>query len=154
VCGCARHTLERQTSLPGHARGGAIQQAKETAVAKRILVVDDDHVVLLVLESALARLGPEYEIMTAEDGQEALQALSEDHYDLLVTDLSLPGLSGIELTEALRKRNSNMSVIWITAYGCHNVCSELDSLGVCCCLDKPVEISEIRDTVRRAMGEF
>lgn len=118
---------------------------------KRILVVDDDAIVLLVLRDALRRVDPECDIVTAKDGREALDLLRADTFDLLVTDLGLPGITGITLTEEARELHADLPVVWITAYGCHNVCNESDQLGVCCCLDKPVEIERIREAVRTAL---
>jgi DNA-binding NtrC family response regulator len=119
---------------------------------KRILVVDDDAIVLLVLRDALRRVDPDCEIVTAKDGREALSLLRADSYDLLVTDLGLPGITGITLSEEARALHSELPIVWITAYGCHNVCSEGNHLGVRCCLDKPVEIERIREAVRAALA--
>ncbi|NLD72691.1 MAG: response regulator [Chloroflexi bacterium] len=118
---------------------------------KKILVVDDDTIVLLILRDALGRVQPDYEIVTAKDGREALTLLRDDRFDLLVTDLGLPGITGITLTEEARELHAELPVVWITAYGCHNVCAESDELGVCCCLDKPVDIERIREAVRAAL---
>jgi len=66
---------------------------------KRILVVDDEARVLFVLRHALARVTEQYEVETASDGREALQKLAEMNFDLVLTDLRMPDLGGIELAE-------------------------------------------------------
>jgi CheY-like chemotaxis protein len=63
----------------------------------------------------------------------------------------MPDMSGIELTEAIRALDSSAAVIWITAYVSHEVRDEATRLAVCDCLDKPLEIAEIRQAVRDAL---
>ena len=118
---------------------------------KRILVVDDDERVLLVFHDALMRLGCEFEIVTARNGREALEKAREAPFDLIITDLRMPDVDGIALTEAIREIDLEVAVIWMTAYGCHAMRAEAARLAVYRCLDKPVEIGEIRDAVRQAL---
>ena len=119
---------------------------------KRILVVDDDERVLFVFHDALVRLGSEYEIVTARNGRTAQEKVRETPFDLIITDLRMPDVDGIALTEAIRAHHAGATVIWMTAYGCHSVRAEAARLAVYRCLDKPLEISEIRDTVREALN--
>ena len=118
---------------------------------KRILVVDDDERVLLVVHDALMRLGCEFEIATARNGREALEKVREAPFDLIITDLRMPDVDGIALTEAIREIDLEVVVIWMTAYGCHAMRDEAARLAVYRCLDKPVEIGEIREAVRQAL---
>lgn len=118
---------------------------------KRILVVDDDERVLFVLHDILAGLGSEYEIVTAQNGYEALDKARGIPFDLLITDLRMPGMDGVELTEAVRTLSPSTVVIWITAYGSQETNAEARRLGVYCCLDKPLEVAEIRQTAREAL---
>jgi len=143
----------------GRYGGGDVADVAETCArqmgadaAKRILLVDDDEVVLLVLRDSLAVLG-DYDVVTAPSAQDGLGALEKQEFDLVITDLHLPGLSGVEFTEELRRRNERLPVIWVTAYGCHTVQERSAELQVYCCMDKPVEISEIRDVVWRVLND-
>lgn len=120
-------------------------------MSKRILVVDDEEQVLFTLQHALMGLGGEYEIVTARDGCEALERVTAMPFDLVITDLRLPGMDGVTLTEAIRTLNPNTAVIWITAYGCREVQAQAARLGVYRCLDKPVEIGEIRKIALEAL---
>ncbi len=113
----------------------------------RILLVDDDERVRFVLGGALQRLGAEYAIVTAGDGREALDIAEETEFDLLITDLRLPRTDGLALTSAFAKLSPATKVIWITAYGCHRFSDATERLNVMRCLDKPVEIQELRDAV-------
>jgi DNA-binding NtrC family response regulator len=121
------------------------------SVLKRILIVDDDERVLFVLHDTLVRVENGYEVVTSRSGREALDQFKERPFDLVVTDLRMPDMNGIELTEAIRALDPSAAVIWITAYGSHEVRDELARLAVCDCLDKPLEIAEIRQAVREAL---
>ena len=120
-------------------------------VRKRILIVDDDERVLWVLHDALVRVEDGYEVVTARSGREALHEFGKQPFDLVITDLRMPGMDGVELTRAIRALDPGAAVIWITAYGSHEVRDELARLAVYDCLDKPLEIAEIRQVVREAL---
>jgi DNA-binding NtrC family response regulator len=123
------------------------------SVVRHVLVVDDEESVLFVLYNGLLRLddGYEIEVEKAHEGREALEKLRETHFDLLITDLRLPGMDGVTLTEAARDIDSDIVVVWITAHDCHKVRRDRERLGVYRCLDKPLEIDEIRGIVREAL---
>jgi DNA-binding NtrC family response regulator len=118
---------------------------------KRILVVDDDDRVRFILEGALQKLGDDYEIITAGNGREALDKASETHFHLLITDLRLPRSDGLALTSAFAKVSPDTKVVWITAYGCHRFADPAKRLAVQQCLDKPLEIQEIRQAALDAL---
>ena len=82
--------------------------------AKRILVVDDDSYVRGATEEILIRKG--YEVDTAPDASAALKKLDEGGYDLLLSDIKMPGMSGQELLETVKSRWPDMHVILMTAY--------------------------------------
>jgi DNA-binding NtrC family response regulator len=117
-------------------------------MSKRILIVDDEASVLFVLCDALARLGDHCEIVAASKGREALGQAKTKAFDLVITDIRLPDIDGIELTKNIMTLHPDTSFIWITAYGCWEVRSEAAKLGVPYCLDKPVEVGEIRQMAR------
>ena len=114
---------------------------------KRVLVVDDETKILFVVRHALSRLGEHCQVETARNGRQAIEIARATPFDLVVTDLRMPELDGIALTEALRELDPNPQVIWMTAYHCCAHEADMKRLGVCCCLDKPIEIAEIRRVV-------
>lgn len=120
---------------------------------RRILVVDDDERVLFVLQETLKTVGDDYEIVTGQNGHSALGRIKETAFDLIITDLRMPDIDGVELTEVIRALSPTTRVIWITAYDCRTLRADAVRLGVFRCLDKPLEIDEIRDAVREALGE-
>jgi DNA-binding NtrC family response regulator len=121
------------------------------AASKRILVVDDEDKIRFVVRHALARLGENCHVETAGNGRDALLLAQKTPFDLVITDLRMPEMDGVALTEALLKQDHNPAVIWMTAYHCASKTTEMKRLGVCCCLDKPIEIGEIRRTVSETL---
>jgi len=122
---------------------------------KHILIVDDEESVMFVLNGALARVNDEYELVVerASDGKEALAKALDGQFDLLITDIRLPGIDGVELTERVRRESPATHVIWITAYGSRKLREDAERLEVYMCLDKPLEIGQIRQAVREALEQ-
>jgi DNA-binding NtrC family response regulator len=117
-----------------------------------ILVVDDEMVQLYILQEMLSRVGEGCQVETALGAQQALDRVRETHFDVILTDLGMPGMDGVALTEAVRALDPDAIVIWITAHGCHQFSKEAERLDVCTCLDKPVKMARIRETVRKALN--
>lgn len=118
---------------------------------KRILVVDDDDSVLFVLSHSLEKLGNEYEIVTAHSGEEALEKFNETAFHLLLTDLKMPGIGGVVLTEAVRALSPSTVVIWMTAYGDQEIEDKARQLQIHRCLSKPLDIDRIRESAQDAI---
>jgi DNA-binding NtrC family response regulator len=82
---------------------------------KRILVVDDNELFRDSIVETLRRLG--YRIDAAVDGPSALNMIGLNRYDLVISDMKMPGMSGIELLEKIKHIDSDMPFLLITAYG-------------------------------------
>lgn len=121
------------------------------AVRRRILIVDDDPMVLFVYHDTLKDLGDEYEIVTTPSGLKALNEIEDKSFDLVITDLNMLDLDGIELTEAIRQTHPDTAIVWITAYGCHSVSIDAARLKIHRCCDKPLEVDEILQVAREAL---
>jgi YesN/AraC family two-component response regulator len=119
---------------------------------KRLLIVDDEERVLFVLRRALQALDDDYVVLTAPNGRRALERARQVPVHLVITDLIMPDLDGVELTEEIRSLAPQAAVIWMTAYGCHSFEAAAERLGVHRCVEKPLEIHEIRQAVRDALG--
>jgi DNA-binding NtrC family response regulator len=118
---------------------------------RRILIVDDDEHVRFVFKSALEGVDG-FEVVAAENSLEALNLARAQAFDLLITDLRLPRRNGLALTSAFRKLNPHTPVVWLTAYGCYRMRSQVETLNVHRCVNKPVEIHEIREVARDALA--
>lgn len=118
---------------------------------KRVLIVDDDRGALFVLRSALQELAHLDQVHVASSGDEALAQMQVSPYDLVVTDLLMPGLSGQQLTAAILCAYPDTVVIWITAHRSQETDEEARQLGVSICLDKPIHVAQFRRTVSRAL---
>lgn len=121
-------------------------------VHKRILIADDDPNVLLILRTTLERMSDEYRIETVQDGIDALAKVEDEPFDLVITDVRMPGIDGIKLVEEIRALDDDMALIWITAYDCHRLQDKGNQLNVYRCLDKPLRIGQIRQVVQGALG--
>lgn len=118
---------------------------------KRILLVDDDPTVMLIMRATLENLENGTELVTASNGKEALTKFRNKSFDLVISDVRMPGIDGIKLAEAIREQDTNAAVIWITAYGCKSLREEKEQLGVYCCLEKPLRIQKIREAALKAL---
>jgi len=118
---------------------------------ERILIVDDRDLVLFVMERALEKLDLDCELVGVKSGREALEALEDRAFDLIITDLKMPDMDGVELTEQIRAMGSDAVVVWITAYGCEGFWREAERLDVFRCVEKPLEVKLIRRMAREAL---
>ncbi|WP_337287713.1 sigma-54 dependent transcriptional regulator [Candidatus Methylomirabilis sp.] len=114
----------------------------------RILVVDDDGPQREILRTILSTEG--YSVDTAPGGAEAVRRCQEKPYDLVLTDLRMPGTDGLALMERLPRDNPSTLVILMTAYGSLNSAEQAMRRGAFDYLTKPLEREELLLTVRRA----
>jgi two-component system response regulator AtoC len=115
----------------------------------KILIVDDELNMRLVLEAMLKKDG--YEVATAGDGAEALQIIGEDDIAVVVTDLKMPKMDGMELLERVMENYPSMPVIIITAHG--TVSTAVDALkkGAFDYITKPFEQDDLKNVIAKAV---
>lgn len=116
---------------------------------KRILVVDDEENLRRVTQLKLQQAG--YEAMTASDGAQALEVLARHPRDLVLTDLKMPGMSGIELLERVKADYPEVVVIMVTAFGTIESAVEAMRLGAYDYMIKPVNADALNMIVSRAL---
>jgi CheY-like chemotaxis protein/predicted regulator of Ras-like GTPase activity (Roadblock/LC7/MglB family) len=119
-------------------------------IKKRILIVDDDQDILRMLEYGLKKLGPEYEICTAKDIFSAIDEIEEFHFDLVLTDYMMPGMTGVDLARAARRMSPDTQVVLMTAYGTNKLRNTTDHLGFDGYLNKPFTMEQIRHVVQHS----
>ena len=116
---------------------------------KQILVVDDEANLRRVLSAQLARDG--YEVHTAEDGEAGLAFLKEHHIDLVITDLRMPKVDGMDLLRAALRDDPTRPVVMLTAHGTVDNAVEALKTGAFDYITKPFDQHEVRLVVRKAL---
>lgn len=120
-----------------------------TASEARILVVDDEQNVLMTLQAVLQEDG--YLVDTAADGVHAVEAIRTHHYDLVLTDLKMPGVDGLELLAEVQKSSPTTVTIMMTGYGSVSTAINAVQLGAYEYLLKPLEVVDLKHAVRRSL---
>ena len=137
--------------LPAESAKGPITAKDLPRGSERILVVDDEPPLVAILERMLGHLGYRITSATRPDAALEIFASEPDAFDLVITDLAMPGMPGDQLTERLRKIRPNLKVIIGTAFTEGVNTEKLSAIGVQDCLDKPVIMSDLALTVRRVL---
>ncbi len=119
-----------------------------TDVLPRILIIDDDQ---SLLESYTVLLEDEFQVSTAESGERGLELLRHEDVHLILLDVRLPDISGIEVLRRIKALDENVDVIMITAVKDVRVAVEAIKLGAYDYLEKPFEIDEILALLRRTL---
>jgi CheY-like chemotaxis protein len=115
-----------------------------------VLVVDDDPVVRKSFDRVLSGKG--YAVITAESGEEALRKLNEEKYDVVYTDIRMPGMSGLDVAEEVKARRPWTPVVIITGYGTEAAEARAKAAGVAKFLHKPLSPETIEDSARDALA--
>jgi DNA-binding NtrC family response regulator len=116
----------------------------------RILIVDDDHAMRLALAESLESCG--YDISAAENGSEALNLFNKRKFDLVVTDMKMPEMSGIEVLQGVKKLSPDVPVILITAYGTVNTAVEAMKEGAAEFIMKPFSLDDLEALVKNVLN--
>jgi len=114
-----------------------------------ILLIDDDDSLRRVMEFSLTEAG--YRVQTAASGEEGLRLYEKEFFDAVITDITMPGISGMEVLAKVRQRDAHAPVIVITAYGTIESAVEAMKQGAFDYITKPVSRDELRLTVERAV---
>ena len=117
---------------------------------KPILIVDDEKNIRLTLSQSLEVLGVETD--SAEDGKEALAKLSEKEFGLILLDIRMPGVDGIEVLRQVRESRPDIRIIILTAYGTIDLAVEAMKLGAVDFIQKPFVPEQIRERVARVIN--
>jgi CheY-like chemotaxis protein len=120
---------------------------------RHILIVDDEPRVAFFLSKALERSSAEYKTSIVHSGEEALDVLNRSSVDLLVTDLRLPGISGLELMRWVRASSPQTRTMLITAYGNDEVEAEARRLEAYRYITKPFNLNDFTQAVQEALRE-
>lgn len=120
--------------------------------AYRILLIDDQRDARQVFGESLRTLEHKIEVVEAPSGEEALLVLTLQHFDLLITDIRLPGISGLELKKFAQLRNPNLKMILVTGMTDGRTRQQVAEAGADAFFYKPVSISDFLSAVERCLG--
>jgi YesN/AraC family two-component response regulator len=119
----------------------------------KILIVDDESDIRDMLSRHFRYEG--FEVDTACDGQDALEKLNETKIDLVISDIRMPRMNGVDLLRAIRQQHSTVKTIMITGYVTLENALSCMRLGAETCIFKPLEdLSELDDAVRRTIAHL
>jgi CheY-like chemotaxis protein len=118
---------------------------------RRVLVVDDDPIVGKSFSRVLSGKG--YAVITASNGQEALSKLDTEDYDVVYTDIKMPGMSGLEMAEQVKARRPWLPVVIVTGYGSPDNEARAEAAGVSAFLRKPLSPEMIEGSAEKAFSE-
>jgi excisionase family DNA binding protein len=147
--------LESQRPRQARPGGPTATSAPKTAASAnarpRILVVDDEAAIRDLLSKTLALA--EYDVDLAPDGRHALERLRIIPYDLVITDLRMPGIDGLTVIREARRLKADIPVIIITGFSTEASAIEAVNLGVSGYLTKPFRVPRVLAAAAKALGE-
>ena len=120
------------------------------SVKQKILVVDDEASIREFLEIMLKK-EKKYEVVTAEDGQQAIDLLQKKSFDLVISDLQMPNKTGMEVLEFINQNSPSTQFMLITAFGSTEVAVEAMKLGAYDYITKPFKLDEVRINISHAL---
>ncbi len=128
-----------------------MKKKKNTKKNDLILFVDDDEIILDVCERMLKRMG--YRVVIAENGKDALNKFKSSNktIDLLITDISMPYMTGIELAQKIFKLKPDIPVILFTGYKDVLISEKIKHIGIHEILTKPFTQKELEDCIIRSL---
>lgn len=121
-------------------------------MSARVLIVDDEKRLAYFLGQTLQLDFPECQVDTAYSGEEALSALASNTYDLIIADVRMPGVSGMELIKGVRYLDAEVPIILMTGYGSASLRREAATLGVNHYVDKPFDIDDLISKVSQLLS--
>jgi len=116
----------------------------------RVLVVDDEEALRYLLSTELAAEG--YEVETAGDGDEAIEAIKQKDYDVVLLDIKMPRVDGFEVLKFIKQNKPEIKVIMLTAYADVKNAIEALKLGASDFVSKPYDLEDILTSINRALG--
>jgi len=119
---------------------------------KRVLIVDDEETLTWSMARSLSRDKDKYEVIIANNGREALNQLKKNNVDLVISDIRMPDINGLDLLVSIKKEYPQTKVIIMTAYGSSDVQREANQRGSLYYVEKPFEIADIRKIIIDLIG--
>ena len=134
----------------GEARPSAVGQPEEQLSGRNILLIDDDPSVRDTVSMLLVAMG--HSVTTASSGAEGLDYFQQSHYDLVITDLGMPGMSGREVIAEVKAQRPGIPVILLTGWGKLMDLQQDASIGADIVTSKPISYTELEHALHEVMG--
>jgi DNA-binding NtrC family response regulator len=115
----------------------------------RILIVDDERFMVHTLSRLLQLLG--YETMSAFNGRQALETFRSESVDLVLSDIHMPEMNGMQLMETIKREKPRLPVVLITGYGVDDIVSDQGKTDADAVLCKPFKIADLKQTIENAL---
>lgn len=121
-------------------------------MAKKILVIDDEELIIRSLRKLLEKNG--FEAFVAKNGQDALVMAEEENFDLIVADIRMPGMNGVETVQAIyeNKNFKKIPTIFITGYADEEIKKKAKTLKPIAYIYKPFDISGLIEKIKKVLG--
>jgi DNA-binding response OmpR family regulator len=120
---------------------------------KKVLIVDDEETLTWSMAKSLFKDRDKYEVLIANNGREAVRILERNKIDLVISDIRMPDINGLDLLVKVKKEHPQTKVIIMTAYGSSDVQKEASRRGSLFYIEKPFEISDIRKIIINLIGK-
>ena len=117
---------------------------------KRILIVEDDEEMRSLLKDFFMEEG--FEIDAVSNGSEAFRRLVKEPFDLVITDIRMPGLTGLDILPGIKKLQPETSIIVITAFGSEEVHRRAFERGATAYLEKPIHFHKLRELINEMVS--
>jgi len=154
------YRLAERRDLPGHKVGRQWRFHKSVldewfrqhaaSARSTVLVVDDEEGVRELIADTLA--GKQRDILTAQSGEEALEIIKKHAVDLVLLDLSMPGLNGVDTFREIHELRPGLPVVIVTGYPDSDLMARALQIGPFTMISKPVDTAQIQKTVDRIVG--
>ncbi len=119
---------------------------------KKVLIVDDEETLTWSMAKSLSKDKDKYEVLVANNGKEALNQLKKHQIDLVISDIRMPDINGLDLLVRVKKEYPKVKFIVMTAYGSSEVQKEANRRGSVFYIEKPFEINDIRKIIIDLLG--
>ena len=121
--------------------------------ADKILIVDDEETLTWSMSKSLSKDKDKFEVLIANSAEDALKVLNSEDIKLVITDIRMPGISGLDLLSRIKKNYPGVKVIIMTAYGSPDIQKEATMRGSLSYIEKPFEMKDIRNMIIDSLKE-
>ncbi len=118
----------------------------------KILIIDDEHSIRETLEMFLREKG--YEVVTSKDGEEGLRLIQRERPDIVILDIRLPGMDGLEVLRRIKEKEEGIHVIMITAYHDTETTKHAMNLGAYEYIHKPIDADEFDIAIEKVVNNL